>query len=450
MYFVVLRYNKIQEQRGNTKYYLVQKGKIMSVLKGIVKKYNDTSLIVRIVIGLIIGAALGVAVPGAKGLSVFGDMFVGALKAVAPILVFVLVIASLCQSSSKLDRRFGLVIVLYLAGTTLGGVTAVVGSSIFPQTITFAKAAASETNPPSGFAEVFHNLLMNLVDNPVSALVNANYLGILAWAVILGLALKIYAADSTRRFMSDLSDAVSQAVRWVINLAPFGIMGLMFTNVSSNGLAIFKDYGSLLLLLIGCMFFAVLVVNPLLCFIILRRNPYPLLMRCLKESAVMAFFTRSSAANIPVNLKLCEKLGLDEDMYTVSIPLGATINMNGAAITIAVMTMAACHTLHIQVDIASSVVLCVLAALSAAGASGVAGGSLMLIPMACSLFGISNDLAMQVVGVGFIVGVIQDSLETALNSSGDVFWTATAEYKTWMRQGKELPTFLGGSRQVGI
>ena len=426
------------------------KGYYMSVLKGIARKYNDTSLILRIVIGLVIGAALGALAPGLTGFGILGDLFVGALKAAAPILVFVLVTASLCQSSSTMDRRFGMVIGLYLLGTTLGGVTAVVGSKMFPQKIIFAKSASSDIAPPSGFSEVLHNLLMNIVDNPVNAMVNANYLGILAWAVILGIALKRFASDNTRRFMTDISDAVSQAVRWIINLAPFGILGLMFTNVSQNGLSIFKDYGSLLLLLVGCMLVAALIVNPVVCFLILKRNPYPLLMRCIKESAVMAFFTRSSAANIPVNMKLCEKLGLDEDMYSVSIPLGATINMNGAAITIAVMTMAACNTLGIKVDMASSIVLCVLAALSAAGASGVAGGSLMLIPMACSLFGISNDIAMQVVGVGFIVGVIQDSMETALNSSGDVFWAATAEYRMWEKEGKELPTFLGGTRKVGI
>lgn len=421
----------------------------MNALKSIVRVYNNTSLIIRIVIGLIIGAILGIFAKNATALSIFGDMFVGALKAIAPVLVFVLVIAALCQGSSKLDRRFGLVIVLYLFGTAMGGITAVVGSYAFPQTIVFAKAAEAETIP-QGFGEIIHNLLMNIVANPIAAIVNANYLGILAWAVILGLALKKFASPETQRVMKDLSDAVSQGVRYVINLAPFGIMGLVFTNVSTNGLAIFKQYGTLLLLLVGCMLTAALIINPIICFAVLRRNPYPLLWRCIKESAVTAFFTRSSAANIPVNLALCEKLGLDEDMYSVSIPLGSTINMNGAAVTIAVMTMAACHTLGVEVDLPSAIVLCILSALAACGASGVAGGSLLLIPMACSLFGISNDLAMQVVGVGFIVGVVQDSLETALNSSGDVLWTATAEYKTWLKNGKSLPTFLGGNTKVDI
>ena len=267
---------------------------------------------------------------------------------------------------------------------------------------------------------------------------NANYIGVLTWAIIFGLALKVVASDKTKDVISDLSDVVSQAVKWVINLASFGIMGLVFNSVSTNGIGIFSDYGKLLLVLVGCMFFAGLVVNPLIVGFCLKKNPYPLVFRCLKESGVTAFFTRSSAANIPMNMSLCEKLGLDNDMYSVSIPLGATINMDGAAITITVMTLAAAHTLGIQVDFISAFLLSLLATVAACGASGVAGGSLLLIPMACSLFGISNDIAMQVVGVGFIIGVVQDSFETAINSSGDVMFTATAEFMEWRKKGKEI------------
>ena len=287
-------------------------------------------------------------------------------------------------------------------------------------------------------AEIFSNLLGNIVSNPIDALVNANYVGVLTWAIILGLALRNIASEHTKESLTELSNAVSQAVRWIINLAPFGIMGLVFTTVSQNGLGIFKDYGSLLLLLVGCMAVIALIIDPLIVALCLHRNPYPLVFRCLKESGLTAFFTRSSAANIPVNMALCDKLGLDKDIYSVSIPLGATINMNGAAITITIMTMAAVHTLDMSVNIPTALVLALLATLGACGSSGVAGGSLLLIPMACSLFGINNDIAMQVVSVGFIIGVLQDSCETAINSSGDVLFAATAEFRTWMKQGKEI------------
>lgn len=419
----------------------------MAVFSKLVDRYNKTSLILRIVIGLALGAVLGAFLKDWTWIGVLGDLFVGALKAIAPILVFVLVAGSLCQSSSTVDRRFGSVIALYVIGTTMGGITGVLGSSFFHVTLKLAKAETAET-AVKGFSEVIHNILMNLVDNPVHALAEGNYLGILAWAVLLGIGLKKLASPGTIRFMKDLSDAVSWGVRFVINLAPFGILGLVYTNVAKNGLAIFKTYGSLLLLLVGCMLFSALVINPLICFIALRTNPFPLIWRCLKGSAITAFFTRSSAANIPVNMELCKSLGLDENMYSVSIPLGATINMNGAAVTISVMTLACCNTVGVHVDIPSAVVLCVLSAISACGASGVAGGSLLLIPLACSLFGIGNDVAMQVVGVGFIVGVIQDSMETALNSSSDVLWTAVAEYRSWKRKGKSFPKFLGGTTET--
>lgn len=398
--------------------------------------YNKVSLILRIFIGLVIGALLGVFVPEATGISILGDIFVGALKAVAPILVFVLVISSLAKASCGIGKKFRTVIILYMLSTFLAAVVAVLASFVFP--VTLKLTAAVEQAAPSGISEVLRSLLNNIVANPVSALMNANYIGILAWAVIFGLALKKYGADTTIRTMQDISDAVSQAVKWIINVAPFGILGLVFTTVSTNGLSIFTDYGRLLLLLVGCMLAVALIVDPLIAWICLRRNPYPLVLRCFKESGLTAFFTRSSAANIPINMALCERLGLDKDVYSVSIPLGATINMDGAAITITVMTMAAANTMNIATDIPTAIILSLLSAIAACGASGVAGGSLLLIPMACSLFGIPADVAMQVVGVGFIVGVVQDSFETAINSSGDVLFAATAEFRQWIKEGREV------------
>ena len=409
-----------------------------NIIKRIVSAYNSVSLILRICAGIVIGAVLGIFLSGAGWISVFGSLFVGALKAIAPVLVFSLVSSSLAKGAAKLDRRFGLVIILYLITTLLASLVAVSASFIFPQTITLAQKVEVDA-APAGIGQVLYNLLINAVSNPIDALVRANYIGILTWALIFGFAMKKFAGDTTKLMFTEIAQGISQIVRWIINLAPFGIMGLVFETVSTNGLGIFTNYGKLLLVLVGSMFFMNLIVSPAIVAIILRRNPYPLVLRCLRESGITAFFTRSSAANIPVNMELCEKLGLDEDMYSVSIPLGATINMDGAAITIAVMTLAAANTLGISVDIPTALILCVLATLGACGASGVAGGSLLLIPLACSLFGISNDIAMQVVGVGFIIGVVQDSMETALNSSSDVLFTATAEYYSWEKSGKPLP-----------
>ena len=392
---------------------------ISKVCKVVAEKYNSVSLILRIALGLVVGAALAVLFPGAAWVGEFGSLFVGALKGIAPVLVFVIVASALAQGSSKLDRRFGTVVWLYMLTTFLAAALSVVTSELFP-----------------------HTLLSNIVANPVSSIMNGNYIGILMWACLFGLAMKRLASDTTKAFLANTADAVSSIVRWVINLAPFGIMGLVYTNVSGNGLSIFTQYGRLLLLLVGTMLFMALVINPLIIFIYLHRNPYPLVLRCLRESGLTAFFTRSSAANIPVNMSLCEKLGLDKDIYSVSIPLGATINMDGAAITITIMTLAAANTLGMKVSIPAAILLAFMSALGACGASGVAGGSLLLIPMACSLFGISNDIAMQVVGVGFIIGVIQDSVETALNSAGDVEFAATAEYHQWLKNGKPLPEFL--------
>ena len=416
-------------------------GKISKAVRGVADIYNGASLIVRIIAGLIIGTVLALTMPHVTWIGEFGTLFVSALKAVAPILVFVLVASALAQGTSKLDRRFGTVLFLYLFTTFLAAVVAVLTSRLFPQTLSLGKAAKADV-VPQGLSEVIQTLLTNIVANPIQAIIDGNYICILMWACLFGLAMKSIANESSKAFMANVADAVSQVIRWVINLAPFGIMGLVFTNVADNGLSAFTKYGSLLLLLVGTMLLMVLVFGPLVIFIFLRRNPYPLVYRCFKESGLTAFFTRSSAANIPVNMQLCEKLGLDKDMYSVSIPLGATINMNGAAITITIMAMAAANTLGIQISLPAAILLSVVSALGACGASGVAGGSLLLIPMACSLFGISNDIAMQVVGVGFIIGVIQDSVETCLNSASDVEFAATAEYHAWLKQGRQLPAFM--------
>ena len=407
----------------------------------LVRIYNSASLILRIFIGIVLGAVLGMFLPKFSWIGIFGDLFVGALKAIAPVLVFALVSSSLINGKAKLDRRFGMVIFLYMISTLLASFVAVAVSFFFPQTIALVQTVDVASSAPAGIGEVLRNLLLNAVSNPVEAVSQANYIGILSWSVIFGLVMKKIASESTKLFFSEVAEGVSKVVHGIINLAPFGIMGLVFATVSSNGLGIFKDYGKLILALVGAMFFMALVVSPLIVAVTLRINPYPLVFKCLKESGITAFFTRSSAANIPVNMELCKKLNLDENMYSVSIPLGATINMDGAAITIAIMTLAAINTLGVSYDIPSALVLCVIATLGACGASGIAGGSLLLIPLACSLFGISNDISMQVVAVGFIIGVVQDSLETALNSSTDVLFTATAEFYSWKKQGKPLPNF---------
>lgn len=425
---------------------------ISKALRGVADKYNGVSLIIRIIVGLIAGTALALVVPHMTWIGEFGTLFVSALKAVAPILVFVLVASALAQGNSKLDGRFGTVLFLYLLTTFLSAVVAVLTSRMFPQTISLGDAADADV-VPQGLSEVVQTLLTNIVANPIQAMIDGNYICILMWACLFGLAMKGIANESSKAFLANVADGVSQVIRWVINLAPFGIMGLVFTSVSENGLAAFTEYGSLLLLLVGTMLLMVLVFGPLVIFLYLHRNPYPLVYRCFKESGLTAFFTRSSAANIPVNMQLCEKLGLDKDMYSVSIPLGATINMNGAAITITIMAMAAANTMGIQISLPAAILLSVVSALGACGASGVAGGSLLLIPMACSLFGISNDIAMQVVGVGFIIGVIQDSVETCLNSASDVEFAATAEYHAWLKQSRQLPAFMYSKKerqQLGI
>lgn len=401
----------------------------------IVKKWNEISLIKRIIGGLIVGAILGLVVPKAAFIGVLGELFVSALKALAPLLVFFLVMDSLCKHQEGKGSNMKNIIVLYLIGTFVAALAAVVASFIFPSTLTLTEGA--EATAPGGISEVLKTLVLNAVSNPIGSIVEANYIGVLVWAVIFGLALRA-AADSTKTLMSNVAGALSTAIRWVISCAPFGIMGLVFTTVSTTGIKAFASYGHIILVLVGCMLFVAFVANPIIVFLNIKQNPYPLVLKCIKDSGIMAFFTRSSAANIPVNMSLCESLGLDEEKYSVSIPLGATINMAGAAITITVLSLAAANTLGITVDLPTAILLSLVASISACGTSGVAGGSLLLIPLACSLFGIPNDVAMQVVGVGFIIGVIQDSCETALNSSSDALFTATAEFRNWKKEGKKI------------
>jgi len=399
----------------------------MNKASAILRKYTSISLMLRILIGLIIGATLGLLAPSWTGIGILGRMFVSALKGIAPVLVAVLVASSIAKARQGLGRRFSVLISVYLLSTFIAAVCAVTGSFIFPITLPLGEATQTEATVGS-LSEVFTNLLTGMMTNPITAIANANYIAILFWSIVIGLALKKIANPSTIAAVHDLAAVISKVVKWIIEFAPFGILGLVFTTVSENGLEIFTTYGHLLLLLMGCMLINAFIFNPLISFVLLRKNPYPLLFTCLKESGLSALFTRSSAANIPINMALCKKMDLDENFYSVSIPLGATINMDGAAVTITVFSLAVAHTLGIEVSFASALFLGIIATLGACGASGVAGGSLLLIPMACSFFGIGNDVAMQAVAIGFIIGVVQDSIETALNSSGDVFFTATAEY----------------------
>ena len=380
-------------------------------MKKFIHAWNKASLIKRILIGMLIGGTLGLTLPNVSGIGLLGDLFVGGLKAIAPILVFALVANALSQHQKGQDSNMKTVIFLYLVGTFAAALIAVLASFIVPVEITL-NSANTDIAPPDGIGQV---------------LITANYIGILSWAVIFGIAMR-EASKNSKELLKTMADVTSKIVEWIINLAPFGILGLVFKTISDKGIGSLANYGILLALLVTTMFFVALVVNPLIAFLFMKRNPYPLVWKCLRVSGVTAFFTRSSAANIPVNMKLCHDLGLDPDTYSVSIPLGSTINMAGAAITINILTLAAVNTLGIPVDFATAFVLSVVAAISACGASGIAGGSLLLIPVSCSLFGISNDIAMQVVGVGFVIGVIQDSCETALNSSTDVLFTAVAEY----------------------
>lgn len=395
-------------------------------MKTFFQLWNNISLVKRIIVGLAIGILLGFVAPQAQFITIFGSLFVGALKGAAPILVLFLVMSALSKHKAGKKTNMKLVLILYLIGTFVAGCLAVVASFLFPVTLVLPNSSMGDVTPPEGIVEVLRNLVMNLVSNPVTALMEANYIGILAWAILLGVALR-HSSEYTKVVIDNIADAISQVIKWIISFAPLGVMGIVYQTVSEQGVDGLKKYVHLIILLVGVMAVDAFLVNPLITFLFIRENPFPLVLKCLKDSGITAFFTRSSAANIPVNMKLCEELGLDEDTYSVSIPLGATINMGGAAITIAVLALAAANTLGIQVDLGTAIILCVLAAISACGASGVAGGSLLLVPLACSLFGIPNDTAMLVAGAGYVVGVIQDSCETAINSSTDVLYTAVAE-----------------------
>lgn len=392
-----------------------------------IKKIMEIPLVARIAIGLVIGVVLGLLIPGATFIAVLGQLFIGALKGVAPILVLLLVISSLSSAGKNLGARFRTVIVLYIFSTLIAAVIAVAASYLFPISIALTEVA-EQSSAPSSLSDVFKNLLSNMVMNPVACVMNGNYVGILFWAILTGLSIRRFTEDATKDMLKDISTAVSVIISWIIQTAPFGILGIAFDSVSKNGLGIFSSYGKLILLLVSCMFFQALIINPIIVAICLKKNPYPLVFKCLKESAITAFFTRSSAANIPINMSLCEKIGLEKDFYSVSIPLGATINMDGAAITITIMSLAAAFSTGVHVNIIMALLLSIVATLGACGASGVAGGSLLLIPMACSMLGVSQEVAMQMVSIGFIIGIIQDSIETALNSSSDVLITATADF----------------------
>ena len=404
------------------------------MLSKVGKIYGETSLIKLIAVGLVIGILLALFVPKViPVIAVFGKLFVNALKAVAPILVFVLVMNALSQKSES-SSTMRPIVTLYVIGTFCASLVAVTASFLFPTTL-ILKTAGATIEPPSGIVEVLQNVIMKVVDNPINALTNANYIGILAWAVIIGIALR-NAGDELHNALADLAKAVTQVVQWIIRFAPFGIMGLVADAIGTSGVNALLGYAKLLAVLLGAFFSVALIMNPLIVWFKLKMNPYPLVLTTLRESGLYAFFTRSSAANIPVNMGLCKRLGLDENIYSVSIPLGATINMAGASITIAVLSLATAHTLGINIDMPTALLLCIIATVGACGASGVAGGSLLLIPVACSSFGISSDISMQVVGVGFIIGVLQDSCETALNSSSDVLFTATAEFSQRAAEGK--------------
>lgn len=402
------------------------------MLHRIILTWKKTNLIKRISLGILCGALLAVLFPQASAIGLLGEIFVGGLKAIAPLLVFALVANALSQQKKGEKSNMKKVILLYLLGTFAAALVSVLVSFVFPLEIDLADAKQS-LSPPDGIGQVLSNLLLKLVDNPLNALISANYIGVLSWAVVFGIAMR-EASHHSKDLLRTSAEVTSKIVEWIINLAPFGILGLVYTTISGKGFQALQSYGLLLLVLIATILIVALIINPLIVFIMLRKKPYPLVWRCLRVSGVTAFFTRSSAANIPVNMKLCRDLNLNPETYSVSIPLGATINMAGAAITINTLTLAAVHTLGIQVDFATAFVLSIVAAISACGASGVAGGSLLLIPVACSLFGISNDLAMQVVSVGFVIGVIQDSCETALNSSTDVLFTAVAEMSSWPKE----------------
>ena len=397
---------------------------------------KDLSLLKRIAIGIILGILCGIFLPHWTFITIFGSLFVDALKAIAPILVFVLILASISQHNSDNKSYLKPVITLYLTATLFASVVAVFASFLFPVKIALQQASTQQAAPQS-INEVLNTILTNIVQNPLQAMIEGNYLAVLFWSALIGFALRL-ASPAVKKATQEIAQAITLVVQLIIAFAPLGIFGLVFQSVATTGLKGLLQYGQLLLLLVCSMFFVALVVYPIMVFFLIRENPYPLVFYCLKNSAIPAFFTRSSAANIPINMLLAKNMGLTESAYSISLPLGATINMGGAAITISTMTLAAVHTLDMQVSPVLTLILCILSALSACGASGIAGGSLLLIPLACSLFGISNDIAIQVVGVGFIIGVVQDAIETAVNSSSDILFTAAAEFRDLRINNQEI------------
>lgn len=405
-----------------------------------IQKWTESSLILKIIIGMIAGVVLGIVVPQWSFIGFFGKVFVEALKSIAPLLVFILVASAISQAKTGVGSKFKIIIAIFLLMNFIAAVVATISCFIFPVSIHLS--AASTAVSPGGLADILGEMLLKIFSNPIKSLSEGEYLGILFWSIIIGIALRMVGSDTTKDLLNDIAEVFSKIVYFIIQFAPIGVMGLVFTSVCESGLSIFSQYGELILLIVGCILIMAFIINPLISALLLKRNPFPLVFTCLKESGVTAFFSRSSAANIPINMQLCEKLGLDRDFYSVTIPLGSTINTNGAAVTIAVMTLVACHTMGIPVHFSWAILLCVVTTLAACCASGVVGGSLLLIPLTCSLFGISQDISMQVVAVGFIISVIQDSFETALNSASDVLFTAATEY--YMRAKNDEPVnYLG-------
>ena len=405
-----------------------------------IQKWTESSLILKIIIVMILGVVLGIVVPQWSFIGFFGKVFVEALKSIAPLLVFILVASAISQAKTGVGSKFKIIIAIFLLMNFIAAVVATISCFIFPVSIHLS--AASTAVSPGGLADILGEMLLKIFSNPIKSLSEGEYLGILFWSIIIGIALRMVGSDTTKDLLNDIAEVFSKIVYFIIQFAPIGVMGLVFTSVCESGLSIFSQYGELILLIVGCILIMAFIINPLISALLLKRNPFPLVFTCLKESGVTAFFSRSSAANIPINMQLCEKLGLDRDFYSVTIPLGSTINTNGAAVTIAVMTLVACHTMGIPVHFSWAILLCVVTTLAACCASGVVGGSLLLIPLTCSLFGISQDISMQVVAVGFIISVIQDSFETALNSASDVLFTAATEYYMRAKNGEPV-NYLG-------
>ena len=405
-----------------------------------IQKWTESSIILKIIIGMIAGVVLGIVVPQWSFIGFFGKVFVEALKSIAPLLVFILVASAISQAKTGVGSKFKIIIAIFLLMNFIAAVVATISCFIFPVSIHLS--AASTAVSPGGLADILGEMLLKIFSNPIKSLSEGEYLGILFWSIIIGIALRMVGSDTTKDLLNDIAEVFSKIVYFIIQFAPIGVMGLVFTSVCESGLSIFSQYGELILLIVGCILIMAFIINPLISALLLKRNPFPLVFTCLKESGVTAFFSRSSAANIPINIQLCEKLGLDRDFYSVTIPLGSTINTNGAAVTIAVMTLVACHTMGIPVHFSWAILLCVVTTLAACCASGVVGGSLLLIPLTCSLFGISQDISMQVVAVGFIISVIQDSFETALNSASDVLFTAATEYYMRAKNGEPV-NYLG-------